>query len=257
MRNLQVGKHRVLSQRATRGTTAVPVEIDSATEQDEAIAADETTDQAASATSEPQGPDDTHDSGETKDLPQSGEASVRDEDTEPEDAKHVELPVRKRRVTWSRLLVFGVLPVLALLIAAAVGFLKWQDAWVRDSGAAGIESVAAAKESTVALLSYQPDSVEKDLGAARDRLTGKFKDSYTQLVQDVVIPGAKKDHISAIATVPAAASVSATPNHAVALVYVDQTVAVGNDAPTNTSSTVRVTMDKIGNRWLISSFDPV
>lgn len=72
-----------------------------------------------------------------------------------------------------------------------------------------------------------------------------------------MIPGAKKDHISAIATVPAAASVSATPNHAVALVYVDQTVAVGNDAPTNTSSTVRVTMDKIGNRWLISSFDPV
>ncbi|MBG0727780.1 MULTISPECIES: hypothetical protein [Mycobacterium] len=235
----------------------MPVEIDSATEQDEAIAAGETTDQAASATSEPQGLDETHDSGETKDLPQSGEASVKDEDTEAEDAKDVELPVRKRRVKWSRVLVFGVLPVLALLIAAAAGFLKWQDAWVRNSGTAGIESVAAAKESTVALLSYQPDSVEKDLGAARDRLTGKFKDSYTQLVQDVVIPGAKKDHISAIATVPAAASVSATPNHAVALVYVDQTVAVGNDAPTDTSSTVRVTMDKIGNRWLISSFDPV
>ncbi|CDO91406.1 hypothetical protein MAAFP003_5566 [Mycobacterium ahvazicum] len=257
MRNLQVGKHRVLSLRARRGTTAVPVEIDSATEQDEAIAAGETTDQAASVTSEPQGLDETHDSGETEDLPQSGEASVKDEDTEAEDAKDVELPVRKRRVKWSRVLVFGVLPVLALLIAAAAGFLKWQDAWVRNSGAAGIESVAAAKESTVALLSYQPDSVEKDLGAARDRLTGKFKDSYTQLVQDVVIPGAKKDHISAIATVPAAASVSATPNHAVALVYVDQTVAVGNDAPTDTSSTVRVTMDKIGNRWLISSFDPV
>ncbi|ORJ53739.1 hypothetical protein AWC29_06150 [Mycobacterium triplex] len=235
----------------------MPVEIDSATEQDEAIAAGETTDQAASVTSEPQGLDETHDSGETEDLPQSGEASVKDEDTEAEDAKDVELPVRKRRVKWSRVLVFGVLPVLALLIAAAAGFLKWQDAWVRNSGAAGIESVAAAKESTVALLSYQPDSVEKDLGAARDRLTGKFKDSYTQLVQDVVIPGAKKDHISAIATVPAAASVSATPNHAVALVYVDQTVAVGNDAPTDTSSTVRVTMDKIGNRWLISSFDPV
>lgn len=125
------------------------------------------------------------------------------------------------------------------------------------SRAAEIESVAAAKDSSVAILSYRPDTVEKDLGAARDRLTGKFKDSYTQLVQDVVIPGAKKDHISAVATVPAAASVSANPNHAVALVYVDQTVSVGNDAPTDTASTVRVTMDKVGNRWLISAFDPV
>src|SRR5208283_1982459 len=134
----------------------------------------------------------------------------------------------------------------------AAGFLKWQDWWIRSSGAAAIESVAAAKESTVALLSYQPDSVEKDLGAARDRLTSNFKDAYTQLVHDVVIPGAKKQHISAIATVPAAASVSATPNHAVALVFVNQTVVVGTDAPTDTASTVRVTMDKIGNRWLIS-----
>jgi Mce-associated membrane protein len=40
-------------------------------------------------------------------------------------------------------------------------------------------------------------------------------------------------------------------------VYVDQTVTVGNDAPTDTASTVRVTMEKVGNRWLISSFDPI
>jgi Mce-associated membrane protein len=95
------------------------------------------------------------------------------------------------------------------------------------------------------------------LAAARDRLTGKFEDSYTQLVHDVVIPGAKKDHVAAVATVPAAASVSATPRHAVVLVFVDQTVTVGNDAPTETSSTVRVTLDNVGGRWLISAFDPV
>jgi Mce-associated membrane protein len=154
-------------------------------------------------------------------------------------------------------LAFGVLPVLALVIAAAAGFLKWRDAWVRGSRAAGIESVAAAKDSTVALLSYQPDTVDKDLRAAQDRLTGGFKDSYTQLIQDVVIPGAKKQHISAVATVPAAASISATPKHAVTLLFVDQTVIVGNDAPTDTSSIVRVTMDRTSGRWLISGFDPV
>lgn len=171
-----------------------------------------------------------------------------------EDVKPV---ARRRKVRWSRAMAFGVLPVLALLLAAAAGFLKWQLASSQMSEVARVDSLAAAKESTVALLSYQPGSVDKDLGAARERLTGKFKESYTQLVQDVVAPGAKKDRIAAAATVPAAASLSATPNHAVALLFVDQTVTVGNDVPADTASTVRVTLDKCGDRWLISSFDPV
>ncbi|GAB5011279.1 hypothetical protein MAHJHV63_39310 [Mycobacterium avium subsp. hominissuis] len=50
---------------------------------------------------------------------------------------------------------------------------------------------------------------------------------------------------------------SATGNHAVVLLFVDQTVTVGQDAPTNTASIVRVTLDKIGDQWLITGFDPV
>jgi Mce-associated membrane protein len=57
--------------------------------------------------------------------------------------------------------------------------------------------------------------------------------------------------------VPAAASVSATQNHAVVLVFVNQTVIVGNDVPSSTASSVKVTLDKQGDRWLISGFDPV
>jgi Mce-associated membrane protein len=38
---------------------------------------------------------------------------------------------------------------------------------------------------------------------------------------------------------------------------VNQTVIIGQDAPTNTASSVRVTLDKVGGRWLISQFDPV
>jgi Mce-associated membrane protein len=150
-----------------------------------------------------------------------------------------------------------VLPALALLLAMAAGYLKWLDSSVRDSQEARIESVRAATDGTVALLSYKPDTVDKDLGGARDRLTGSFKDAYTSLTRDVVIPGAKQKQISAAASVPAAASVSTTANHAVVLVFVNQTVIIGNDAPTDTASSVRVTLDKIGDRWLISGFDPV
>ncbi len=87
----------------------------------------------------------------------------------------------------------------------------------------------AAKDSTIALLSYKPDTVEQQLGGARDLLTGDFRDSYTSLTNDVVIPGAKQKQISAVATVPAVASVSANPSHAVVLVFVNQTVIVGQD----------------------------
>jgi Mce-associated membrane protein len=155
------------------------------------------------------------------------------------------------------ILAYGVLPGLALLLAAGAGFLKYQAESVRQSQAAAIESVQAASDSTIALLSYQPDTADKQLPAARERLTGTFRDEYTKLITDLVIPGAKQKKISAVATVPAAASMSATPNHAVVLLFIDQSVVIGTDAPTATSSTVRVTLQKDQDRWLISQFDPL
>jgi Mce-associated membrane protein len=154
---------------------------------------------------------------------------------------------------------YGVLPALALILAMAAGFLKWQDNSVRSSQIARAESVQAAKDTTGKMLSYKPDSVDKELNDARALLTGGFRDEYTSLINDVVIPGAKQKQITAVATVPdgGAASVSAEPNHAVVLVFVNQTVVVGQDTPTDTASSVRVTLDKVGDQWLISKFDPV
>lgn len=206
----------------------VPVETEPDTEQTDEQATDGSTESADEAVE-----DATEESGETED----GTA--------------------KRRVNWSRVLAYGVLPGLALVLALAAAFLKFEDASVRNSDVARIESVQAAKDSTIALLSYKPDTVEQQLGAARDLLTGEFRDSYTSLTNDVVIPGAKEQQISAVATVPAAASVSADPGHAVVLVFVNQTVIVGTGAPTASASSVRITLDKVGDRWLISQFDPV
>ena len=166
-------------------------------------------------------------------------------------------PATRPRPTWSRVVAFAVLPALALLLALGAGYLKWQDNGVRNGEVAAATSMQAARDGTVALLSYTPDKVEQQLGAARDLLTGQFRDSYTSLTNDVVIPGAKQKQIAAVASVPAAASVSATPEKAVVLVFVNQTVTVGNDAPTDTNSSVRVTLEKVGDRWLISEFDPV
>lgn len=154
-------------------------------------------------------------------------------------------------------LAYGVLPALVILLAMAAGLLKFWDGSARASEVARVESVQAAKDSTIAMLSYQPDSVEADLAAAQDLLTGDFRDAYIELTNDVVIPGAKEKRISTVASVPGAASVTATPNRAVVLVFVNQSAIVGSDAPTDTASSIRVTLDKVDGRWLISGFDPI
>jgi Mce-associated membrane protein len=162
-----------------------------------------------------------------------------------------------RGIAWSRVLAYGVLPGFALLLALGAAYFKWVAGSADDLALARTESVRVAGEDAVALLSYKADSVDKDLGAARERLTGDFKDAYTTLTREVVIPGAKEKHISAVAKVNAAGSVSATANHAVVLLFVNQTVTIGDGAPTDTQPVVRVTLDKVNGRWLVSHFDPV
>ncbi len=186
-----------------------------------------------------------------------GKAPTSDEAKAEVDAEGDEPAKAKSRISWARVLAYAVLPALTLLLVPAAAFLKWHDSVARGSQVARIESVAAAKDATIALLSYKADTVEKDLEAAKTGLTGTFKESYSQLINEVVIPGAKKGHISATATVPAAASVSATPDHAVTLLFVNQTAVVDKDPPSDTTSSVRVSLDKVGGRWLISGFDPV
>ena len=163
-----------------------------------------------------------------------------------------------RQIDWSRVLGYGILPGLALVLALVAGFSKMAGVvGSQRRKIARTESLAAAQDSTIAILSYQADSVEKSLVAARDRLTSPYKDAYTKLTDDVVIPGATKDHVSVTATIPAAASVSATPRHAVVTLFVDQAAAIGTNAPTVTESSIRVTLEKISGRWLISGFDPI
>ena len=146
------------------------------------------------------------------------------------------------------------------MIAAAAGgfgYLTWQTKIAAHTENARAQSVRAATDGTIAILTYRAETVDKELNAARDLLTGSFRDEYTKLINSVVIPGAKQNRISATVSVPAVASITATPNHAVVLVFVNQTTLFSDTPPSSTSSSVQVTVDKVDNRWLISQFEPV
>jgi Mce-associated membrane protein len=188
------------------------------------------------------------------------QSDTTDDDAETDAAEAEDVPddpPERRRIAWSRVLAFGVLPGLALLLALTAGYLRWLGGSAHDPAALRAETIRIASDDAVALLSYQPESADKQLGAARERLTGDFKDAYTALTRQMIIPGAKEKHISAVVKVSAAASVSATDRHAVVLVFANQTVTVGEGVPTDTAPVVRVVLDKVNGQWLVSHFDPV
>lgn len=156
-----------------------------------------------------------------------------------------------------RLLLVTLLPALATVLTLAAGYFRWQDVSARVAQEAAAQSVQTATEATIAMLSYRPETVDSASAAAAEGMTGAFREEYTQLIKEVVAPGAKQQHISTVVTVPAAASVTASAHHAVVLLFVDQQTTIGNDPPTMSASSVRVTLDKVGGRWLVSQFDPV
>lgn len=203
-------------------------------------------------------PDDATEAADTTEPDDTTEAAVPEDDATPEDEGSAEQsePEPRSGVAWSRVLAFGVLPALALILAISAGVLKWQVNEARQDDAARAESLQAARDTVTVMLTYEPAKIDEQLAQARDLLTGPFRDTYTAMTNDIVIPGAKQKGITAVASVPGAAIESVDKNRAVTMLYVNQKVSVGGQMPTDNLSTVRVTLDKVGDRWLVSQFEP-
>ncbi|MGV0811800.1 hypothetical protein ABQF34_07525 [Mycolicibacterium boenickei] len=186
--------------------------------------------------------------------------TVEDEGVEEaaEEPADVEEPVEaeQRPRARSRVSAAVVLAAVALVLALAAGVLRWQIASHNASDVARAESAEAARDITVQMLSYETETVEEQLNAVRERLTGNFLGSYTAMT-DEIIPAARAQQIAAIADVPRIGVVNAEPDNADLVLFVNQAVQVGGQMPQKTPSVVRVTMVKDGDRWLMSEYEPV
>lgn len=167
----------------------------------------------------------------------------------------------RSRLTAPGMRVPAALAAAAVALAAATGALQWQAHSQRSLDAARTESLKAARDTTAAVFTYTADSVDKDLAARTDRLTGAFRDEYASLMTTQVIPNAKQGNVTMVTEVPAAASVSVNATRAVTLLFVDQTITRsqgdGPARPTKSTFGVRVTLERTGGRWLVSEFQPV
>jgi Mce-associated membrane protein len=168
-----------------------------------------------------------------------------DEPAEPE-------PSRAR----SRVSLPVVLGALALVLALTSGALRWLTVSEDQSATARDEAVQAAKEITAQMLSYETETVDQQLSAARDRMTGDFLGTYTAMINEV-IPAAHAQQIAAVAEVLRAGTVSVKPGSVEMVLFVNQSVQVGNHMPQKTPSVARATLVKVDDRWLMSEYEPV
>ena len=65
--------------------------------------------------------------------------------------------------------------------------------------------VNAASDGTVALLSYSPESLDKDFATAKSHLSGDFLSYYNQFTDQIVAPAAKQKSLKTTARVLGAA----------------------------------------------------
>lgn len=184
------------------------------------------------------------------------------DDAEPEVAATDQRPgLVKGVLSWcGRRWVAVLLAVLLVASAGAAGAAYWwmyRPDQLTDS-AAQQQAVDAAKQGTVALLTYAPDTLDKDLAAAKSHLTGEFLTYYSQFTDQIVAPAAKQKGVKTEANVVRAAVSDMHPDRAVVLVFVNQvTTSKDRPDPALATSSVMVTMVKNSGRWLISEFNPV
>lgn len=170
--------------------------------------------------------------------------------------------VRKRsskRPKWSGKIGVAVLTLVVVTSLSALGALYWFS--YRPDRAVDAEAaksaIAAASDGTIAILSYSPDTLDRDFSSARSHLTGDFLSYYDQFTQQIVAPAAKQKAVKTTAVVLRGALTEFHPESATVLLFINQsTQSRDRPEPTTTSSSVLVTLTKADGKWLISQFNP-
>ncbi|MFC9968306.1 h domain protein [Nocardia ignorata] len=155
-------------------------------------------------------------------------------------------------------IIFGVLAVFGLIAAAVLGVSGYQ-LWEHDrTEQARGEAMSTASRTVSAMFSYEHVTVDTELPKAADGLSESFRNDYLRLIEEAIAPGAKEKQLTVKATTQAEGVISAEPEHAVVLLYLNQ-VTTSKDTPQGTASgsRVRVSLDKTGDRWLVSQVTPV
>jgi Mce-associated membrane protein len=198
---------------------------------------------------------------ETEKVTDEADEAVENEAAETETKSEPPATILRRSGRLVRARIGAIVLAAALFASAGVAaWLYFQEyrADQQTNDAASAVALDAAKTGTVSLLSYSPESLDKDFATAKSHLTGDFLSYYTQFTQQIVAPAAKQKAVKTSAAVVRAAVAELRPNSAMVLVFINQnTTSKENPDGAFAASAVKVGLTKVNDAWLISSFDPV
>lgn len=272
----------------TENTEAIDTDTDTDTEPDDSVTAasgddeaaadapaDEDDEAAADATDEEADEDDSDaeaeaDADSDAKVDAKAEAKAAKAETKATKPKPKPTPTPKARANrprrdlwrWTRnLKPVPVILVLLLVISGGVAIWLYYNQYRPDQKidpSAERAAVTAASDGTVALLSYSPDTLDKDFATARSHLAGDFLSYYNQFTEQIVAPAAKQKSLKTTAHVMRAGISEMHADSAVVLLFVDQsTTSKDNPDPAMSASSVQVTVTRVDGQWLITKFTPV
>jgi len=152
-------------------------------------------------------------------------------------------------------------PVLALLIMTVLMTTATAVVWYQvhrhdateNARRAGLET---SRDAARVLFSYDYRTLSKDFAAGAAITTGTFRTQYADTTTKVVSPVAIEKKAVVKAEVVTAGVVRAGPDTVVTIVYVNQvTTSSLQTGPKVDLSRVRMTVKRVGGRWLISNVE--
>jgi Mce-associated membrane protein len=201
------------------------------------------------------------DTSEVLDIDESTDSDAAGDEDETKANAPSDNRIHKRLLRGARRNFIAIVIAVALIASAGVAAGLYFGQYRQDretNAAAATVALDSAKNGTVALLSYSPETLDKDFANAKSNLTGDFLSYYTQFTEQIVTPAAKQKQVKTSASVVRAAVTELHPDSAIVLLFINQvTTSKENPDGAFAASSVKVSMKKIDGRWLISAFDPV
>lgn len=155
---------------------------------------------------------------------------------------------------------FGVIPtvLLAAVLVALIVFgvnrlLVIHDSAKVDDGRTA--ALVAARSEVVTLLSISPTTSKADVAQLLDGATKGFKSQFKQQA-DALLKAVEDAKVTSKGTVASSGVTSIKGDKAVVLVAASGTVENSNTSkPEARNYRLKVTLDKVGSRWLVSAMD--
>lgn len=183
-------------------------------------------------------------------------ASVRDEKHHDEPAQRSpsaqDLKARRGRATRIR----GLTAAALVVVLACAGYEGWLLFQRHQMDVAAQQALAAAEKYVVTLTSVDSDTLDKHVADVLDGSTGEFNDNYTKTTSGQHGRQIVNNKVKTHGKVVESAVKSAATNKVQVLLMVDQSVSsLATPEPQIDRSRIKMTMQKVDGRWLVSKVE--